>query len=153
MEKEITKRFLKGIPASPGIVIGKACVFQDILYLVERRNVEGAQAEQEISRLKQAIRQVIDELLQDSLRVSQEIGKREADIFLSHVAILEDPYFISRVFQDIRENGINAEAAVLREIEEFKKVFEKIDEPYIKAKAQDLSDIGKRVIQKLMPTQ
>jgi len=98
MEKEIAKRFLKGIPASPGIVIGKACVFQDILYLVERHNVEEGHSEQEIVRLKQAIRQVTDELIQDNLRVSQEIGKREAEIFLAHVAILEDPYFISKIF-------------------------------------------------------
>jgi len=145
------KRFLKGIPASPGIVIGKACVFQDILYLVERRNLEEGYAEQEIARLKQAIRGVIDELIQDNLRVSQEIGKREAGIFLAHVAILEDPYFISQIFQDIRENGINAEASVLRQIDEFKKIFEKMDDPYIKSRAQDLSDIGRRVIQKLMP--
>ena len=151
MEKEIAKRFLKGIPASPGIVIGKACVFQDILYLVERRNLEEGHAEQEIARLKQAIRGVIDELIKDNLRVSQEIGKREAGIFLAHVAILEDPYFISQIFQDIRENGINAEASVLRQIDEFKKIFEKMDDPYIKSRAQDLSDIGRRVIQKLMP--
>jgi phosphotransferase system enzyme I (PtsI) len=153
MEKEIAKRFIKGISASPGIVIGRACVFQDILYLVERRNLEEGHAEQEIARLKQAVRQVIDELIQDNLRVSQEIGKREAEIFLSHVAILEDPYFISQIFQDIRKNGINAEASVLRQIEEFKKAFEKMDDPYIKARAQDLSDIGRRVIQKLMPSQ
>jgi phosphotransferase system enzyme I (PtsI) len=153
MDKEIGKRFLKGIPASPGIVIGKAFVFQDILYLVERRNLKEGYAEQEIVRLKQAIRKVIDELIQDNLRVSQEIGKREAGIFLAHVAILEDPYFISQIFQDIRENGVNAEASVLRQIDEFKKVFEKMDDPYIKARAPDLSDIGRRVIQKLMPSQ
>jgi phosphotransferase system enzyme I (PtsI) len=153
MEKEIAKRFLKGIPASPGIVIGKACVFQDILYLVERHNVEEGHSEQEIVRLKQAIRQVTDELIQDNLRVSQEIGKREAEIFLAHVAILEDPYFISKIFQEIRETGINAEASVLRQIDEFKKVFDKMDDPYIKARAPDLSDIGRRVIQKLMPSQ
>jgi len=153
MEKEISKRFLKGIPASPGIVIGKACVFQDILYLVERRSVGEGHAEQEIVRLKQAIRLVTNELIQDNLRVSQEIGKREAGIFLAHVAILEDPYFISQIFQEIRENGINAEASVLRQIDAFKKVFEKMDDPYIKARAQDLSDIGRRVIQKLMPSE
>jgi phosphotransferase system enzyme I (PtsI) len=153
MEKEIAKRFLKGIPASPGIVIGKACVFQDILYLVERRSVKEGHAEQEIGRLRKAVRQVIDELIQDNLRVSQEIGKREAEIFLAHVAILEDPYFISQIFQDIRENGINAEASVLRQIDEFKKVFEKMDDPYIKTRSQDLSDIGRRVIQKLMPSE
>jgi phosphoenolpyruvate-protein kinase (PTS system EI component) len=63
MEKEIAKRFIKGISASPGIVIGKACVFRDILYLVERRNIEKGHAEGEISRLKKAIRQVTEELI------------------------------------------------------------------------------------------
>ena len=36
MKEEIDKRFLKGIAASPGIVIGKTYVFQDILLLVEK---------------------------------------------------------------------------------------------------------------------
>ena len=153
MEKEIAKRFIKGISASPGIVIGKACVFQDILLRVEKRLLGEGHAEKEIARLKQAVRQVTDELIQDNLRVSQEIGKREAEIFLAHVAILEDPYFISQIFQDIRENGINAGASVLRQIDEFKKVFEKMDDPYIKTRSQDLSDIGRRVIQKLMPSE
>ncbi|MGB9629543.1 MAG: phosphoenolpyruvate--protein phosphotransferase, partial [Thermodesulfobacteriota bacterium] len=153
MEKEIAKRFLKGIPASPGIVIGKACVFQDILHLVERRTLEEGRAEEEIARLKKAIREVIDELIQDNLRVSQEIGTKEAGIFLAHVAILEDPYFISKIFQDIRDSGINAEASVLRQVEEFKKVFEKMDDPYFRAKALDLSDIGRRIIQKMMTPQ
>ncbi len=35
MKTEIDKRFLKGIAASPGIVIGKVYVFEDILLLQE----------------------------------------------------------------------------------------------------------------------
>jgi len=153
MEKEISRRFLKGIPASPGIVMGRACVFQDILYLVERRNLEEGDAESEVARLKQAVRQVRDELIQDQLRVSREIGKREAEIFLAHVAILEDPYFISKVIQDIRGNGTNAEAAVMGQMEEFGKAFEKMGDSYFKSKAQDLRDIGRRVVKKLMSRQ
>ena len=153
MEKEISRRFLKGIPASPGIVMGRACIFQDILYLVERRNLEEGDAEAEVVRLKQSVRQVRDELIQDQLRVSREIGKREAEIFLAHVAILEDPYFISRVIQDIRETGTNAEAAVMAQMEEFGKAFEKMGDSYFRSKAQDLRDIGRRVVKKLMPRQ
>ncbi|MGQ9648389.1 MAG: hypothetical protein ACUVWO_17855 [Thermodesulfobacteriota bacterium] len=55
MEKEIAKHFIKGIPASPGIVIEKACVFEDILHLVERRGVEEGPAEEEIAPPKQTI--------------------------------------------------------------------------------------------------
>ena len=117
MRKEFDKCFLKGIAASPGIVIGKAHVFQDILLLVERRDLEGAHAEKEVARLNQAIRQVIDELSEDVFQTSRRTQKQEAEIFLTHIAILKDPYFISQVVQDIRENGVNAESALMKQVE------------------------------------
>jgi phosphotransferase system enzyme I (PtsI) len=132
MHEEISKWFLKGIAASPGIVIGKAYVFQDILLMVERRRVEEAHAEEEVSRLKQAIRQVIDELMEDNFRISQRVGKKEAEIFLTHLAILKDPYFIAQILKNIRENGVNAESAVMRQVDEFGEAFRKMDDPYIR---------------------
>jgi phosphotransferase system enzyme I (PtsI) len=106
--------------------------------------------EDEVARLKKAIRQVIDELIEDNFRVSQRIGKREAEIFLAYVAILKDPYFIAQILKDIRENDVNAEAAVLRQIDEFGRVFKNMDDVYFRERGADIRDIGRRVIQKLM---
>jgi phosphotransferase system enzyme I (PtsI) len=153
MRKEFNKRFLKGIAASPGIVIGKAHVFQDILLLVERRDLEGAHAEKEVARLNQAIRQVIDELTEDYFQTSRRTQKQEAEIFLTHVAMLKDPYFISQVVQDIRENGVNAESALMKQVDEFGRAFRKMDDTYLRERGADLRDIGRRVIKKLMPQQ
>jgi phosphoenolpyruvate-protein phosphotransferase (PTS system enzyme I) len=153
MHEEISKWFLKGIAASPGIVIGKAYVLQDILLRIERRSLEEAHAEEEVTRLKQAIRQVIDELMEDNLQMSMRIGKREAEIFLAHLAILKDPYFIAQILRDIRENGVNAESAVIREVDEFGEAFNKMNDPYLRERGTDLRDIGRRVIQKLMSAQ
>jgi len=153
MQEEIDKRFLRGIAASPGIVIGKAYVFQDILLLVEKRNLEEGCAEKEVFRLNQAIRQVIDELIEDNFQVSKRTQKREAEIFLTHIAILKDPYFISRVLQDIRENGVNAESALMKQVDEFIRAFRKMDDAYLRERGTDLRDIGRRVIKKLMPRQ
>jgi len=130
MQKEIDKRFLKGIAASPGIVIGKAYVFQDILLLVQRRDLEDGHAEKEISRLNQAIHQVIDELIEDHFQTSKRTQKQDAEIFLTHIAILQDPYFIAQVVQDIRENGVNAESALMKPVDEFGRAFEKRDDAY-----------------------
>jgi phosphoenolpyruvate-protein phosphotransferase (PTS system enzyme I) len=150
MHEEISKWFLKGIAASPGIVIGKAYVLQDILLMVERRSIEEAHAEEEVARLKQAIRRVVDELMEDNSQVSLKIGKKDAEIFLAHLAILQDPYFITQILKDIRENGVNAESAVMRQVDEFGEAFRKMDDPYLRARGADLRDIGRRVIQKLM---
>jgi phosphotransferase system enzyme I (PtsI) len=153
MHEEISKWFLKGIAASPGIVIGKAYVLQDILLMVERRSIEEAHAEQEVTRLKQAIRRVVDELMEDSSQMSLKIGKNEAEIFLTHLAILKDPYFITHILKDIRENGVNAESAVLRQIDQFGEAFRKMDDPYLRERGADVRDIGRRVIQKLTSAQ
>ena len=101
----------------------------------------------------QAIHQVTEELMQDNLHMSRRIGKREAEIFLAHVAILEDPYFIAQILKDIRENNVNAEAALLKQIEEFGRTFEQMEDPYFRQKAEDLRDIGRRVVQNLMSSQ
>ena len=153
MEKEIAKRFIKGISASSGIVIGEACAFQDIFLRVERRGLKEEHVEGEVLRLKQAIHQVTEELMEDNLHISRRIGKKEAEIFLVHVAILEDPYFIAQILKDIRENNINAEAALLKQIEEFGRTFEQMEDPYFRQKAEDLRDIGRRVVQNLMSSQ
>jgi phosphotransferase system enzyme I (PtsI) len=153
IQKEIDKRFLKGIAASPGIVIGKASVFQDILLLVERRRIEEGHAEKEVARLNQAISRVIDELIEDNFRTSKRTRKQEAEIFLTHIAILKDPYFIAQVVQDIRQNGVNAESAFMKQVDEFGKAFKKIEDPYLRERGEDLRDIGRRVIRKLMPQQ
>ncbi|MBP1730472.1 MAG: phosphoenolpyruvate--protein phosphotransferase, partial [Deltaproteobacteria bacterium] len=146
MQKEIDKHFLKGIPASPGIVIGKAHVFQDILLLVEKRDLEEGHAENEIVRLNQAIRQVMDELIEDSFQTSRRTRKREAEIFLTHIAILKDPYFITQIVQDIRENGVNAESALMKQVDEFGRAFRKMEDAYLRERDTDLRDVGRRVI-------
>ncbi|HUL32071.1 MAG TPA: phosphoenolpyruvate--protein phosphotransferase [Thermodesulfobacteriota bacterium] len=153
MQQEISKWFLKGIAASPGIVIGEAYVLQDILLRVESRSLEKTHADEEVARLKGAIRRVIDELMEDNLQMSKRIGKKEAEIFLAHLAILKDPYFITHILKDIRENGVNAELAVMRQVDEFGEAFRKMDDSYLRERGADLRDIGRRVIQKLMPPQ
>ncbi len=153
MREEISKWFLKGIAASPGIVIGKAYVLQDVLLMVERRTIEEVRAEEEVSRLKQAIRRVVDELMKDSSQMALKIGKRDAEIFLAQIAILRDPYFVAQILKDIRENGANAESAVIRQVDEFGEAFKKMEDSYLRERGADLLDIGRRVVQKLLPPQ
>ena len=73
---------------------------------------------------------MIDELIEDHLQTSKRTQKQEAEISLTHIAILQDPYFIAQVVQDIRENGVNAESALMKPVDEFGRAFEKRDDAY-----------------------
>lgn len=152
MEKKIGKRFLKGIAASPGIAIGAVCVLQDIFLLVERHRTGDRPSEEGAARFMLATREVTAELREDYGKQSRAVHQGGADIFLAHLAILEDPYFIGEVIKNIREYGATAETAVLEQVEEFRKRFEGIDDPYLRERGSDVYDIGKRLVEKLMVT-
>ena len=47
---------------------------------------------------------------------------------------------------------MNAESAVLRQVDEFTKAFERVDDPYIRERGADLRDVGRRIIEKLTTT-
>ena len=153
MEKEISRRFMKGIPTSPGIVIGRVCVFQDILFRVKEQPIAEGLTEQEAVRFKQAVRHVIDDLMEDNRRTSRIIGKKEAEVFLTHAAILEDPYYIANILKDIRDFGKNAEAAVQRQTSEFSKAFDQMEDAYLRERGADIRDVGRRILEKLMAAQ
>lgn len=151
LEEEIGKHSLKGIAVSPGIAIGRVFILQDSLLLVERQNVHQGHAEKEVSRLTRAIREVIDELTNDSLEVSKSAQKQEAEIFLTHVAILKDPYFVGEIVRHIRKNEFNAESAVVKQVDELRKLIATIVDPHLRDCGGDLRDIERRLIEKLIP--
>ncbi|MEO0248833.1 MAG: phosphoenolpyruvate-utilizing N-terminal domain-containing protein, partial [candidate division WOR-3 bacterium] len=138
MEKKIGKRFLKGIAASPGIAIGQVCVLQDLFLLVERRRTGDRPSDEEVARFMVAVRGVTSALREDYGRLSRGTHQVGADIFLAHLAILEDPYFIGEIIKDIREHGATAETAVLEQVDEFRRRFEGIDDPYLRERGSDV---------------
>lgn len=61
------------------------------------------------------------------------------------------PY--SGISKDIRGNGVSAESAVIKQVDEFGEAFNKMEDPYFRERGADIRDFGRRVIQKLMPPQ
>jgi phosphoenolpyruvate-protein kinase (PTS system EI component) len=151
LEEKISRHSLKGIAVSPGIAIATVFILQDSLLLVERRNVHQGNVEKEVSRFTRAIRELIDELRNDSFEVSKSARKQEAEIILAHIAILKDPYFVGRIVQDIRKNEVNAESTVVKQVDEFRKVVAAIVDPHLRDYGGDLLDIERRLIEKLIP--
>ncbi len=145
-----TAAALRGIPASPGVVIGPAFLFGDILGEVEAKRIEPSEVETEIARLDDAVELVKKELTLDAERISSELGDSEAGIFLVHAMILEDVRFLDTIRDRIRTDLVNAESVIAAEMTHMSSVLMASDDSYLRDRSYDITDIGKRVIERML---
>lgn len=140
-----------GIAASPGVAIGPVFQYRPRLPQVQTKAVEDVDAEWK--RLQTAVDtagQDIEALYQQAL---QQVGKEEAAIFQAHKMFLEDPDLLEKVEATLKSEKINAEAAWDRAVKEGVGLFEQLTDPYLKARAADLQDVGNRVLRQLLGVQ
>jgi len=139
---------LKGLPASRGIAIGRAFIYQSEEPEVASYCVEDVEAE--LSRLEQALEASREQLEKIRVKAEAEAGKEIAEIFDAHILILEDPAFLDGVKTRIAEQKMNAEAAVAEVVREYAALLASLESEYMRARAADVEDVGKRVIRNLM---
>ena len=139
---------MKGLGVSTGIGIGNAFIIDKNSVDIVLRYVENT--EKEIDRLKIAIEAAKLELDELYIISIDELGEKEAQIFKSHEMMLEDETFISEVKDRIKEEMINAEFALNEVSNIYIKMFEKIEDEYLRERAVDIRDVMNRVIRILM---
>jgi phosphotransferase system enzyme I (PtsI) len=149
---KLGEKLMKGIAASSGVAMGKVCIHKDIFSHVPTYTIEDNQIGFEAQKLKKAIEEVGEAIRKDQEKITRQLaygGYGDAEIFASHLSILEDSHFLSEVFEKIAKQKINAAAAVLLQIKRFEEVFCKIEDTYLKDRILDIRDIGKRLIESL----
>lgn len=139
---------MKGLGVSPGIGIGKAFIIDKRSINITKNYVDDV--EREIDRLKVAFEKAKEQLNELYYKTIDELGEKEAQIFKSHEMMLEDDTFISEVEAKIKAETINAEFALNETSNFYIKMFEKIEDEYLRERAEDIRDVMNRVIRILM---
>ncbi|MBN1350020.1 phosphoenolpyruvate--protein phosphotransferase [candidate division KSB1 bacterium] len=139
----------QGLAVSPGLAVGKACVFGKIL-VVPRRKIKVSQVERELQRLTDAIAESKQELSQLKSVAESEVGIKDAEIFGTHLLFLDDPVFLAKIQKKLVENKINLEAAVEDVTSESIRMFSKIHDPHFRERIQDIRDVGMRLLENIM---
>jgi len=138
----------KGIAASSGVSISKALVIKEVKYNIEKKNVEDIQ--KEIDSLHTALKLSREQLVNVKKIAENKLGKDKAEIFEAHLLMLDDPELIGEIEANIRDEGLNAEFAVKSTLDTFVSIFEKMDNEYMRERAADIKDIGKRLLNNLL---
>ncbi len=104
----------KGIPVSPGVVVGTAYCINDVFVRPERRQLHEHQVSSELVRYEAALDQVANELQALQKKVAKQVGQEEAAIFAVHESIVRDRAFKENVSRWIAEEHLTAPAALER---------------------------------------
>ena len=141
---------LKGIAASQGIAIGRAYCLGEDEFSIPKRKISYEEISREIYRMEEALIDTRKEIVTIQDKISKELGFSEAKIFEAHLLVLEDRVLIEDVIKQIKSKKVNVEFAFSRSIKKYTDALLNFDDEYLKERAIDIKDIGKRVLRKLL---
>ena len=141
---------ISGIPASPGIVFGKALVLKEEKIVLDMQKIKDSQVDEEIARFYAGREAAVEQLNSIKERAYQSLGEEKAAIFEGHLMILEDEELEEEIIDYIRSNHVNAAVAANVVIDQQVAILSEIDDEYLKERAGDIRDIGNRLIKNIL---
>ncbi|MFZ4621655.1 MAG: phosphoenolpyruvate--protein phosphotransferase [Bacteroidota bacterium] len=140
---------LHGIPASPGIVIGKAYVFAKQAPRVEEKSITEDEVALELERLQHAIDRSERELQKVLQLTEQKVGSQKAKIFEAQIMILADAVLFGSIRKKVQKDLKSAEYVVHREISRYQQMMMNSSDEYMRERAHDVEDVKNRVIRNI----
>ena len=141
---------LRGIPASPGIAIGKAFVIREDSFGHTRRALAREEVKKEVQRFRQAVAKTRTDILQNRERILTVLGKSHEALIDVHLLILDDALFSKDIERKIAEEQVNAEASLVAVVEHVSKAFDKLGDEYFRQRKDDILDVAKLVMRHLL---
>ena len=136
---------ITGKPVYGAISIGPLALFHRNTISTAARTITDPEAE--VQRFQSAREEAAAQLGQLYEKALETVGEEDAAIFEIHQMMLEDDEYIEGVESHIREEMLNAEAAVDRTAQELAAMFRGMDDEYMQGRAADVLDISRRVEQ------
>ena len=141
---------ITGIPASPGIVFGKALVLKEEKIVLDTQKISEDQVEAEVARFYAGREAAVEQLNSIHQRALKSLGEEKAAIFEGHLMILEDEELEEEIIDYLRSNKVNASVAANKIIDQQVEMLSEIDDEYLKERAGDIRDIGNRLIKNIL---
>ena len=135
---------IQGKGVSTGVAMGPLYYYQRAKSVIRRIKVEDAVAEWK--RFKEAQKKAIEQLGELYEKALKEAGEEAAFLFETHQMMAEDDDYVEAIEGLIKEEKLNAEAAVTDTAAQFADMFAQMDDTYMQARAADVKDVSGRII-------
>ncbi|MBC8490970.1 MAG: phosphoenolpyruvate--protein phosphotransferase [Candidatus Marinimicrobia bacterium] len=143
MKREI---ILRGLPASPGIAIGKAAYISQKSIRPARKIIDPSHVEAELFKLSSALDKTRKEMEKTRDKATKEMGEIFGRIFDSHLLILDDLLLIEEIEENIRTEKLSADNSVYKVFSKTYNTMLAQKKDYFRERADDVRDVGTRLL-------
>ena len=141
---------ISGILASPGIAFGKALLLKEDEIVIYRKKISADQVDQEVERFLSGRAKASAQLETIKTKAGETFGEEKEAIFEGHIMLLEDEELEQEIIALIKDKHMTADAAAHEVIEGQASALEELDDEYLKERAADVRDIGKRLLRNIL---
>ena len=141
---------ISGILASPGIAFGKALLLKEDEIVIDRKKISADKVDQEVERFLSGRAKASAQLEVIKTKAGETFGEEKEAIFEGHIMLLEDEELEQELIALIKDKHMTADAAAHEVIEGQASALEELDDEYLKERAADVRDIGKRLLRNIL---
>ena len=151
MNRTVTDQIiLRGISGSPGICIGKAyLVDREGVNLIKRYPVSPDMVSNEIYRFKNAV----DKAKKDHAKAIGSLGNDLSEnltILETHMVLFKDKMLYGKTIDTITNDQVNAEWALRRVSRRISRMFDQINDSYLRARGNDIIQVSDKIMNYLV---
>ncbi len=139
---------MQGKGVSKGVERGPLCFFRRQDTAVIKKTVSDLELEKE--RLREAQEASLTQLNALAEKCRQEAGDETAILFETHALFLEDEDYVECILGTLEAEHCNMEYAVQTAGNQFAAMFAAMDDAYMQARAADIQDVTRRLLNNLM---
>jgi len=141
---------LRGISVSPGIAIGEVVILDAEDYRIPYRTVPPEGVADELARLDHSLKQSVEELVQQSEWLNQNMGQDAANVFNWHVGVLKDDRLRQNIETMIRDQSSAAAYATSVVMRNYQRRFMQMTDPLLVERIRDVQDIERRLLRHIL---
>ena len=138
-----------GVGVSPGIALGPAFILAPEDDTVVLREITTSDVSRELQRFEEALvttRQQIHDLQH---RMAENLGPESAQIFESHLLMLEDRAILDEIVRMLKSDLKNIEFVVHTVVDRYTQALLQLEDDYLRERAVDVRDIARRLLRNL----
>jgi len=122
---------------SKGVTVAKAYIYREETFAIPKELINDSNKHSEYQKFESAKAEIVAEL---------KVLAEKEEIFAAHLMLAEDFTLADGVKSKIYDDNMNVQMALQKTVDEIVAVFDMMPDEYMKERAADIKDIGKRYL-------
>lgn len=152
MKKKAEEQYFHGAPICRGIAIGKPVLLSWTEEPVPEFTVAEDRVEYEIDRYRSALSRSREEISSLQEQLEKDNVLEGVTILDAQLQMMQDPLLTTHIEDAVHTTRKNVESVLQSHIDQYRKRFFSIDDPYFRDRFKDIQDISQRILGHLCGT-